>query len=145
MKTNVRDMLKNKQEGIWSLGPDATVLEAIKLLDEKNVGALLVVEGGKLVGIFSERDYTRRGILRGRASKDTPVREIMTPKVLYVTPDRRVEECLALMTEKRVRHLPVLEEGRILGVISLGDAAKTMISNLEFVVQNLESYITGGR
>lgn len=145
MKTTVRDMLRNKPEGTWSIGPEATVLEALKLLEEKDVGALLVVDGERLIGIFSERDYARKGILRGRASKDTPVRDIMTSKVFYVTPDRSMEECLALMTEKRIRHLPVLEGAKILGVVSIGDAAKAMIADLEFAVQSLESYITGGR
>ena len=143
--TFVRDMLKNKPEGTWSIGPDASVLDALKLMEEKDVGALLVVEAGRLAGIFSERDYARRGILRGRASKDTPVRDIMTAKVYYVTPERKLEECLALMTEKHIRHLPVLEEGRILGVVSIGDAGKAMIADLEFTVQNLEKYITGDR
>jgi CBS domain-containing protein len=145
MKTTVRDMLKAKPGGAWSIGPGASVLDALRLMEEKDVGALLVVEGGRLEGIFSERDYARKGILRGRASKDTPVRDVMTEKVFYITPERRVEECLALMTDKRVRHLPVLEEGRILGVVSIGDAGKAMIADLEFAVQSLESYITGGR
>ena len=144
--TFVRDMLKGKpQEGIWTIGPEASVLEALKLMDEKDVGALLVVEEGKLAGIFSERDYARKGILKGRASKDTPVGEVMTLKVYYVTPERKLEECLALMTQKHIRHLPVLEEGQLIGVVSIGDAVKAFISDLEFTIQNLEKYINGDR
>ena len=143
--TFVRDMLSGKPEGTWTIGPDDSVLDALKLMEARDVGALLVVEEGRLVGIFSERDYARKGILRGRASKDTPVRGIMTPRVFYVTPERRLEECLALMTEKHIRHLPVLEDGRILGVVSIGDAAKAMIADLEFAVHHLETYISGGR
>jgi CBS domain-containing protein len=144
--TFVRDMLKGKpREGTWTIGPEASVLEALRLMEEKDVGALLVVEGGKLAGIFSERDYARKGILMGRASKDTPVGEVMTSKVYYVTPELKLEECLALMTEKRIRHLPVLEEGRIVGVVSIGDAVKAFISDLEFTIHNLERYINGER
>jgi len=142
--TIVRDMLNGKPKGTWTIGPDATVFDALKLLEEKDVGALLVVEEGRLVGIFSERDYARKGILHGRASKDTPVRDITTAKVYYITPEKSLEECLALMTDKHIRHLPVLEEGKLIGVVSIGDAVKAMIADLEFTVQHLENYITGG-
>lgn len=144
--TLVRDMLKGKpHRETWTIGPEDSVLEALKLMEEKDVGALLVVEGGKLAGIFSERDYARKGILMGRASKDTPVGEVMIAKVYYVTPDQKLEECLALMTEKRIRHLPVLEEGRLVGVVSIGDAVKAFISDLKFTIENLERYINGAR
>ena len=145
MKT-VRELLRNKGYDVWSIGPDATVYEALTLMAGKDVGALLVLDNaGQLVGILSERDYARKIVLKGKTSRETPVREIMTEKVVWVRPDQTIEECMALMTNKRIRHLPVQEEGRLLGVISIGDVVKDIISEQGFVIEQLENYITGRR
>ena len=145
MKT-VRELLRNKGYHVWSIGPDATVYEALTLMAEKDVGALLVLDNaGQLVGILSQRDYARKIVLKGKTSRETPVREIMTEKVVWVRPDQTIEECMALMTNKHIRHLPVMEEGRLLGVISIGDVVKDIISEQEFVIAQLENYITGKR
>ena len=142
MKT-VRDVLRNKGHEVWSVRPDATLFEALEKMAEKNVGALLVMEGEEVVGIVSERDYARKIILKGRGSKETRVREIMTQDTLYVDPDYRVEECMALMTDEHVRHLPVIEEDRVIGIISIGDVVKEIISEKQFVIEQLEKYIKG--
>jgi len=139
----VRDLLRGKGYDVWSIGPEASVYEALKLMAEKNIGAVLVMDAGNLVGIMSERDYARKVILKGKSSKDTPVREIMTEKVLCVRPDQTTEECMALMTNKRVRHLPVIEGDRVIGVISIGDVVKAIISDQEFMIEQLANYITG--
>ncbi len=141
----VRQLLDKKPGDIWSVAPDASVFEAIELMAEKHVGALLVVAGENLVGIVSERDYARKVILQGRSSKNTPVEAIMTRKVLYVGPEQPLEECMAIMTNKRIRHLPVMEDGRLVGVFSSGDVIKEMISEREFIIEQLENYIKGGR
>jgi CBS domain-containing protein len=143
MKT-VRDVLGNKGGQIWSVRPDNTVYEALQLMAEKEIGAVLVMEGEKPVGILSERDYARQVILKGRASKDTPVREIMSTKLVYVRPEQTVEDCMALMTDKRIRHLPVLVEGKLEGVLSIGDIVKAVISEKQFLIEQLENYITSG-
>lgn len=143
MKT-VRDMLREKGPTVWSIAPEKTVFEALQLMAEKEVGALLVIEADKPVGIFSERDYARQIILKGKASKDTPVREIMNTRVLYVQPEQTVEQCMALMTDKRLRHLPVLKDGKLAGVVSIGDVVKALISEKEFLIEQLEHYITSG-
>ena len=142
--TTVRDILRAKGSEIWSVSPDATVFSALELMAEKNVGALVVLHGGKLAGIFSERDYARKVILKGKASKDTSVEEIMTSEVTTVFPWQSVDECMALMTDKRVRHLPVFEEENLVGLISIGDVVKAVISEREFTIRQLENYITGG-
>jgi CBS domain-containing protein len=140
MKT-VNEILQAKSHALLSVSPDASVLDALKLMAEKEVGALVVLDGDKLAGIFSERDYARKVILHGKASKDTPVREIMTHKVVCVRPEQSVEDCMALMTDKRIRHLPVLSEKKVIGVISIGDVVKEVISEQRFVIEQLEHYI----
>ena len=140
MKT-LNQLLQAKPHGILSIAPDARVFDALKLMADKNVGALLVMDAGQLIGIITERDYARKVILQGKSSLDTPVREIMTGKVLCVHPDQSVEECMSLMTDKRVRHLPVMEGARLIGVLSIGDLVKEMISEQEFTIRELERYI----
>ena len=130
-----------KGSSVWSIGPNATVIDAIRLMDEKNVGALPVVEDGKLVGIVSERDYTRKVILKGRSSKDTPVNDIMTRQVLTVNPSDSVTECMQIMTDKRVRHLPVLDETNLVGILSIGDVVNWLNSAQKTTLYNLERYI----
>ena len=143
MKT-VRDLLKQKGREVWSVAPDSTVYDALQLMADKNIGALLVIDGGRPVGIFSERDYARQVILKGKASKDTPVRDIMTSRVVFVRPEQSIEECMALMTDKRFRHLPVLEEGRLAGLLSIGDVVKAVISEKDFLIEQLANYISSG-
>ncbi|HXX13041.1 MAG TPA: CBS domain-containing protein [Burkholderiales bacterium] len=140
MKT-IKEILQSKPLGVLSISPEASVLDALRLMAEKEVGALVVLENERLAGIFSERDYARKVILHGKSSKDTSVREIMTAKVVYVRPEQSVEECMALMTDKRIRHLPVLQENRVIGIISIGDVVKEVISEQRFVIEQLEQYI----
>ncbi len=142
---NVAHVLKQKGDRVWSIGPDAMVYQALTLMAEKDIGALLVMEGDALVGLISERDYARKVILRGKSSLRTPVRDIMTAGVLCVHPEQSVEECMALMTQHRVRHLPVLAGGRVAGLVSIGDLVKSSLEEKEFMIQQLESYITGSR
>lgn len=143
MKT-LRQIIEGKSKKLAFIAPDQPVYRALEVMAEYNVGALLVLEGERLVGIFSERDYARKIILHDKTSKNTPVREIMTSKVIWVTPDRTVEECMAIMTEKRFRHLPVLDEKQhLLGIISIGDVVKETISHQQFIISQLENYITG--
>jgi CBS domain-containing protein len=132
-----------KASTVWSIGPNAMVIDAIRLMDEKNVGALPVVDNGTLVGIVSERDYTRKVILKGRSSKETPVRDIMTEQLLTVNPSDSITECMQIMTEKRVRHLPVLEGTNLTGILSIGDVVNWFISAQTATIDNLERYITG--
>ncbi len=139
----VRELLRIKGQETWSVTPDTPVYDALKLMAEKNVGALLVLEGDKLAGILSERDYARKVILKGKASKNTPAREIMSENVVCVTPEQSVADCMALMTDKRFRHLPVIEDGKLVGVISIGDVVKAIISEQKFVIEQLEHYIAG--
>jgi len=141
--TTVRQLLRVKGHDVWSIPPDAWVFDALSLMAEKEVGALLVLEGEKLVGIISERDYARKVILLGKSSKSTAVREIMTAEVICVRPEQTIQECMALMTESHVRHLPVLENDRLSGVISIGDVVKAIISEQEFMIEQLERYIVG--
>ena len=139
----VNDILKIKGHDVWSIAPDASVYDAIHLMTDKKVGALTVIEDSKLVGMISETDYTRNVILKGRSSQNTSVKEIMTTQVLYVQPEQDIEDCMALMTEKRTRHLPVLNEGKLIGLISIGDVVKSIIDEQQFTIEQLERYITG--
>jgi CBS domain-containing protein len=143
MMNTVKDMLRVKGREVWSIGPDAPVYDALSMMADKGVGALLVLEGGGVVGIVSERDYARKVDLKRKSSRQTPVRDIMTPEVVYVRPENTVEECMALMTHKRIRHLPVMEDDKVVGVISIGDVVKAIISEQQFVIEQLERYISG--
>ncbi len=140
----VSDLLKHKGRDIWSLLPDATVYEAIDQMAQKGVGALLVMEDEKLVGIVSERDYARKVILKGKSSRETRVSEIMSHPVIYARPELTVEQTMALMTDKRVRHLPVMVDEKVVGMLSIGDVVRGIIDEREFEIQQLTNYITGG-
>lgn len=140
----VKDILKVKGGVVWSVRPEQTVYEALEMMAMRDVGALLVLEETRLVGIFSERDYARQVILKGKASRDTPVREVMTSRVVYARPEHTLDDCMALMTDKRIRHLPVLEGGALVGLVSIGDVVKAMISEKEFLIEQLQSYISSG-
>ncbi|MBN1548421.1 MAG: CBS domain-containing protein [Syntrophaceae bacterium] len=143
MKT-VKDILEAKGNSqIWSISSEVSVLEAVKMMDEKNVGALLVIDGGKLVGIVSERDITRRLVLKSRSSRDTIVKDIMTSDLYGVAADTPTEKCLMLMTEKRVRHLPVFENDHLVGLISIGNIVKSVIMSQDTLIGNLQDYILG--
>jgi CBS domain-containing protein len=139
----MKNLLDTKGRDVWSIAPDAVVFDAIRLMAERGIGALPVVDAGRLVGIISERDYARKVILQGRSSKDTPVRDIMTRQVYCAAPDDDIEVAMALMTERRIRHLPVLDGGRLVGMISIGDVVKTLLAEKDFVIRQLESYIAG--
>lgn len=140
---NVRNLLQSKKSEILSVSPDQSVYEALQLMAEKNIGAVLVTSNKKLVGILSERDYARKIILKGKTSKETKVEEIMTSQVLYVSTDKSVEDCMAIMSEKHIRHLPIIDNGELLGIISIGDVVKAIISEKEFAIKQLENYISG--
>jgi len=142
MKT-VRQLLESKGSEVISVAPDTPVFQALKVMAEKGIGAVLVLQSGRLIGIVSERDYARKVILQGRSSHDTPVRDIMTDRVVYARPEQTVPQCMALMTDKRIRHLPVVEGDRLLGVLSIGDLVKETISEQEFLIRQLENYIHG--
>lgn len=137
----VAQMLEGKPTGVISIKPEAAVLEAVKLLAERDIGAVLVMDGTRLVGIVSERDYARKVALKGKSSSDTPVSEIMTRQVVFVTPAQTNEDCMALMTQKRIRHLPVIDKDRVLGVLSIGDLVKDVIAEQQFIISQLEHYI----
>jgi CBS domain-containing protein len=139
----VRDVLKEKGNEMWTVSPDATVFEALQLMAERNIGAVMVLEGGALVGILSERDYARKVVLKGRMSKDTRARDIMTEHVLFARPDQSIEECMAVMTNKHIRHLPVFEADKLAGLISIGDVVKAIIEDQGFTIGQLTDYITG--
>ena len=145
MAKKVREILDKKGHTFWYVAPDNTVFEALKIMAEKQIGALMVVNDNKLVGIFSERDYARKIILQGLTSKVAKVSEIMTHNVIFVNPDRDVDECMALMTEKHIRHLPVLEGDAIVGLISIGDVVNAYIQQQHITISDLENYIYGGK
>jgi CBS domain-containing protein len=139
----IDEILQHKSANLWTIAADATVFDAIHLMADKNIGALLVMTGDRLGGIISERDYTRKVALKGKSSRETQVREIVSTPVISVTPDQTVEECMRLMTENRVRHLPVLENDRVVGVVSIGDLVNWIISRQSVTITQLESYISG--
>lgn len=137
----VSQILQTKGSKTWTIAPDATVFDALSIMAEKDIGSLVVVEGEEVIGIFSERDYSRKVILQGKSSKNTLVKEIMTPDVICIRPNQTVAKCMALMTEKHIRHLPVLAEGKLAGVISIGDVVKAIISDQQIIINQLEDYI----
>jgi CBS domain-containing protein len=139
----VKSVLRQKVRAVWSVSPEAAVYEAIEQMSEKHVGALVVLTGGKLAGIVSERDYARKVILKGRQSRDTKVQEIMSSPVLYVTPEQTIDECMRLMSSRRVRHLPVLEGETVVGMLSIGDLVNWIISSQQQTIRHLQSYIAG--
>lgn len=143
MQTSVHDLLQRKGHGTVSVTSGSSVYEAVRLMAAHNVGSVLVIDDGDLVGILSERDCTRELILAGKSAKDTPVRDLMSSAVLIVDPTDTVEHCMRLMTENRVRHLPVLSEGRLVGIVSIGDVVNSVLSQRQFVIEQLENYITG--
>lgn len=136
-------VLDAKGSEVFSIGPGASVFDALEEMAKRDVGALIVMEDGQVVGIFSERDYARKIILAGKSSHETPVRDIMTDRVIYARPDLTLEQCLALMTDKRIRHLPVLRGGDLIGVVSIGDLVKGIIDDQRFLISQLESYVSG--
>jgi CBS domain-containing protein len=137
----VSQILKNKGGKIWSIAPHETAYKALQMMSENNFGSLLVIDKGKIVGIFTERDYARKVILKGKSSKTTPVSELMTKKVLFVDPGTSVEDCMALMIEKCVRHLPVMEKKKLVGIVTVGDVVKQLIVDQKFKIQELERYL----
>ena len=142
---SIHQVLQSKGSEVWQISPDSSVYEALQLLAEKNIGALLVLRNGKLVGVVSERDYTRKVALHGKTSLKTPVKEIMTDTVVAVASESTVEEAMAIMTDKHIRHLPVIEGDKIVGVVSIGDLVKAIIADQEFTINQLEKYISGVR
>lgn len=140
---NVQQLLNSKSNQVWTTDPDETVFDAIRMMADKDVGALVVIEGGKPIGILTERDYARKVILEDRQSKTTPVRDVMSTRIVCASPEQTIEECMAVMTEKRVRHLPVLEDGKLAGIVSIGDLVKSRIADQEFIIEQLAHYIHG--
>jgi CBS domain-containing protein len=137
-------LLHHKTAAPWSIAPEATVFEAIKLMADKNIGSLLVLSGGRLLGVFTERDYTRKIALQGKTSKETRVGEIISKQIVSVTPHHSIEDCMKLMTEKRVRHLPILEGEQVVGLVSIGDLVNWIISTQNAAIAQMEQYIAGG-
>ena len=143
---SVAQVLKSKpRQSVEAVAPSTSVFDAVRLMAEKNIGALLVLEGERIAGIVTERDYARKIVLLGRSSRETPVGEIMSSPVMYVRPDQSNEECMALMTDNRLRHLPVVDQGKLVGLISIGDLVKDIISEQKFIIEQLEHYIAGDR
>jgi CBS domain-containing protein len=145
VKTAIQILRAKPQQTVHTISPTASVFDAVKLMADHEIGALLVMEGEAIVGIITERDYARKIVLMARSSKETPVRDIMTSRVMYVGPGQTTEECMALMTENRLRHLPVLDSGKLLGIVSIGDLVKDIISEQRFIIDQLEHYIRGER
>ena len=141
--TTIEQLLNTKGNQVWSVKPKATIFEALEIMSEKEIGALLVMEDGKLTGIFSERDYARKVILKGKSSKETPVGELMTKKVFYIDSQKTINDCMAMMTAKRIRHVPVIEDNQVMGIVTIGDVVNQIISEQEVTINHLENYITG--
>ena len=141
--TTIAQLLNAKGDQIWSVEPKATIFEALEIMSEKEIGALLVMEDGKLTGIFSERDYARKVILKGKSSKETLVEELMTKKVFYIDSQNTINDCMAMMTAKRIRHVPVIEDNQVMGIVTIGDVVNQIISEQEVTINHLENYITG--
>ena len=141
--TTIAQLLKTKGDQIWSVEPKATIFEALEIMSEKEIGALLVMKDGKLTGIFSERDYARKVILKGKSSKETQVGELMTKKVFYIDSQKTINDCMAMMTAKRIRHVPVIEDNQVMGIVTIGDVVNQIISEQEVTINHLENYITG--
>lgn len=139
----IRDILKYKGNDVWSIGPDSSVYKAMEIMADRHVGALLVLSGETLTGIISERDYARKVILKGKSSKSTRVGEIMSSPVIFAEPSHVIDECMKTMTEKRIRHLPVVDNGKVIGVVSIGDLVRWIISAQDHTIQQLQNYITG--
>lgn len=139
----IRDLIDTKGNEIWSISPDQSAYAALEIMAEKNIGALIVIDKGKVAGIFSERDYARKVILKGKASRDTAVRDLMTAKVYAIAPEKTAEECMALMSAAHVRHMPVMDGQVLLGFVSMGDIVKAVLSSKDMTIQDLERYITG--
>ena len=138
-----KDILSSKGHDVWSVKPTDTVLEALGVMAEHDIGAVLVLDGDRLVGVLSERDYARKVVLAGRSSKDSQAKDVMTPHVICVAPNRSIDECMALMTNKRLRHLPVIDHKRVIGIVSIGDLVKATIDDQQFTITQLQSYIAG--
>lgn len=143
MKKSIRSIIRTKGSTVHSVSPETTVFDALQKMSDANVGALIVMDGARLTGIISERDYARKIILMGRSSPDTPVSAIMSSKVLCATPDQTIEDCMAMMTAKAVRHLPVLDNKQVIGIVSIGDLVKAIIGEQQFMIEQLENYIHG--
>ena len=141
--TTIAQLLNTKGNQVWSVEPKATIFKALEIMSEKEIGALLVMENGKLTGIFSERDYARKVILKGKSSKETLVGELMTKKVFYIDSQKTINDCMAMMTAKRIRHVPVIEDNQVMGIITIGDVVNQIISEQEVTINHLENYITG--
>ena len=141
--TKIAQLLNTKGNQVWSVKPEATIFEALEIMSEKEIGALLVMEDGKLTGIFSERDYARKVILKGKSSKETLVEELMTKKVFYIDSQNTINDCMAMMTAKRIRHVPVIEDNQVVGIVTIGDVVNQIISEQEVTINHLENYITG--
>ncbi|NNC22757.1 CBS domain-containing protein [Salinisphaera sp. USBA-960] len=141
--TTVNALLRDKSAEVWNVTPETSVFDALQLMSDQNIGAVLVLDEGRLVGLLSERDYARKLALENRTSRDTPARDVMTTHVAYVSPTTDVEECLALMTDKHFRHLPVMDAGELVGLVSIGDLVKAVLADKEFMIEQLEHYISG--
>lgn len=141
--STIQALLDSKSSAVWQIEPEAAVYAALELMAEKDIGALPVVEGGRIVGIFSERDYARNVVLKGKSSRETPVRELMSTPVLYIRPEQTLHDCMAIMTEKHVRHLPVIAKEELIGIVTIGDVVRRVISEQNYTIALLENYITG--